>query len=77
MSNEKWATPPLVYAWTALRCDNDDTDPAMVELLVEELVAEQPRLLPGPTNVPALPNASSPNGDAGQAESEGDVPADP
>ena len=52
---------PLVVVIYLLRClqrNSCDTDAAMVEVLVEELVAGQPRLLSRP-RPPALPQASA------------------
>jgi hypothetical protein len=49
----------VVYLLRSLRSRGDNTDAAMVEVLVQELVAAQPRLLAGPAPRPALPSAST------------------
>jgi hypothetical protein len=47
----------VIYLLRCLRSSSNDADAAIVEVLVEELVAEQPRLLPRSTRPPALPQA--------------------
>ncbi len=54
----------VIYLLRSLRGNNDDTDSAMVELMVSEIVSGEPRLLPSPTQPPALPSASSESDDA-------------
>ena len=60
---------PLVVVIYLLRClrSSGEADSAVIEVLVEELVAERPRLLAGPTGPQALPNASPAADDAASA----------
>ena len=64
------------YLLHVLRHSSDD-DAAVTELLVGEIVADRPRLLPRPDSLPALPSTAPPDGGGTAVLPEAsDTPAD-